>query len=68
VRITQYDFGYNDDDAEIDISVAYCFILNDSFWLDTSITNYHYTDESDSSVEWKLGIGHEPFKFNHHHD
>ena len=66
--ISQYNFGYDDNGTEIDIYVAYCFNLNDSFCLDTSITNYQNTGEPDSPVEWKTGIGHAVFKVNYHRD
>jgi len=68
VWVSQYDFGYDDNGAEIDIYVGYFFSLNDSFWLDTSMTHYQYTGVSDSSVEWKIGLGHEFFEVNYHHD
>lgn len=65
---SQYDFGEGDDGAEVDLYLGYAFSLNDAFWLDASVTSYQYTGESDSSLEWKVGLGHELFDLNYHYD
>ena len=66
--VSQYDFGDDDNGAEIDIYAGYSHSLNDDFWIDVSVTSYQYTGESDSSIEWKIGLGHEFFELNYHHD
>jgi uncharacterized protein (TIGR02001 family) len=65
---SQYDFGDDDDGIETDLYGGYAFSLNDSFWLDFSVTRYQYSGDSDASLEWKAGIGHEFFTLNYHRD
>jgi uncharacterized protein (TIGR02001 family) len=68
VWASQYDFGDNDDGIEVDIYGGYSLDLNDDFWLDFSVTSYQYSGDSDASLEWKIGFGHEFFELNYYHD
>lgn len=68
VWASKYDFGDSDDGIEIDIYGGYSLDITDELWLDLSVTSYQYTGESDASLEWKIGLGHEFFEINYHHD
>ncbi|MGS2720029.1 TorF family putative porin [Paraglaciecola aestuariivivens] len=68
VWASQYDFGDGDDGIEVDLYAGYSMDISDEFWLDFSVTSYQYSGESDASLEWKIGLGHEFFAINYHHD
>ena len=65
---SQYDFGDDDDGAEIDLYLGYSLELNDTFGLDFSVTNYQYTGDSGDSTELKVGLVTELFEINYHRD
>jgi len=63
-----YDFAEEDDGVEIDLYAGYSLALNDDFYLDASVSSYQYTGDTDSSLEWKVGLVHDRFEINYHHD
>jgi uncharacterized protein (TIGR02001 family) len=48
--------------------VGYSLALSDDFYLDTLINSYQYSGDTDSSIEWKVGLVHDRFEINYFHD